>query len=339
MKRILLVFTGGTIGSRCEDGSINTSNEARFTLLDMFNRQFKQADRIDFTVIQPLQLLSENLQPSVWTKLINAIEAEHPESFDGVIITHGTDTLAFSAAALGLYFNRLDIPLLLVSSNYPLGHAEANGLDNFICAVDYILQEQLSGAYVPYRNPGQSMQVHIATRLASSLQLSGDFVSVQSQPYLLYQNGRFLPQYDIDRHQCNKMALHGHFSSKILLIRPYPGLDYSTFNLDGVTAVLHDLYHSGTACSIDEFGAQHSLSAFIQTCHRQGIKVYLAPALHHPDSYISTLTLIAQGAEIIWNMSLESAYLKLLLAYGNFDQPQALIEFLQQDIALEHVPF
>ena len=65
-------------------------------------------------MIQAVEILSENLFPSVWETLINAIEAENISQYDGIIVTHGTDTLAFTAAALSLYFNAIKIPLLLV---------------------------------------------------------------------------------------------------------------------------------------------------------------------------------------------------------------------------------
>ncbi len=295
MKKILLVFTGGTIGSSSDQGTIDTSNQARFKLIESFERSYIGVDTVSFKISQPLQLLSENLHPSVWNRLIGAIEAENPDQYDGVIVTHGTDTLAFTAAALGLYFNSLEIPLLLVSSNHPLGHPDANGLDNFICAVEYIVQQQPRGVWVPYKNPGQHMWVHIATRLASSLQLSGDFVSVQSRPFMQFEHGRFTQLHEIERSNCVKITLNAKFSSSIILLRPYPGLDYSHINLNGVAAVLHDLYHSGTACSSRDFGNRYSLPEFIDKCRQQGKAVYLAPALEHPELYRSTQELLARG--------------------------------------------
>ncbi len=121
------------------------------------------------------------------------------------------------------------------------------------------------------------------------------------------------------------------------MIKPYPGLDYAKFNLENVDAVLHDLYHSGTACASVQWGENYSLVTFIKRCKKQGISVYLAPAIKSADAYQSTQTLIGQGAEIIWNMSIEAAYVKLLLAYGNFDDKQEIINFMIEDIAGEHL--
>lgn len=336
-KNILLVFTGGTIGSQLDGDTIDTNGNMGFKLLQRFAEQDNQPDSVSFKTLQPLQILSENLHPGHWPQLIASIEAEDLSQFDGIIVTHGTDSLAFSAAALSLYFNRLNIPLLLVSSDLPLGHPQANGMANFICAVEFIRQLGLAGVFVPYRNPGQTMQLHLGSRLASCLPLSSDFISVQSRTWMRYQNGRFEALNSQDSEACSPMALKPEFSKRILLIRPYPGLDYTMFNLEHVDLVLHDLYHSGTACALTAAGEQYSLVEFVKHCAGCGLKVYLAPSVYSENAYASTRELLECGAEMIWNISLEAAYAKLLLAYGNFSSEREISVFLQQNLAWERV--
>lgn len=337
MKSILLVLTGGTIGSQAAGGTINTSNAAGLKLLQLFAERDGDPASVAFKTLQPLRILSENLHPRHWRQIVDSIEAEDLSGFDGIIVTHGTDTLAFSAAALGLYFNRLQKPMLLVSSDLPLDDPKANGLPNFLCAVEFIRRHPENGVFVPYQNPGQPLQIHRATRLASSLQLGGDFISVQAKAYMQFENGCFKKLHGFVDAECSPLPLKADFSARILLIRPYPGLDYSQFNLDNADAVLHDLYHSGTACASAAWGEQHSLAEFIKRCRQRKLKVYLAPAVRSESAYSSTRELLAHGAEMIWNLSLEAAYAKLLLAYGNFDDPQAFSRFLARDIAWEHV--
>ncbi|TAK60564.1 asparaginase domain-containing protein [Methylobacter sp.] len=337
MKNILVVFTGGTIGSIATSGTINTSDTTSFKLIRLFEQHYERHRQIHFDTIQPLQILSENLAPAAWKTLIGAIEAARPDQYDGIIITHGTDTLAYTACALSFYFNALKIPMLLVSSDYPLDHPKANGLENFICAVEFILQLNQAGVFVPYRNQQQKAQLHQGTRLACSLQLSGDFFSVQGKSYMQFENRQFSLLSPTARQMPVHIPLKADFSERILMIKPYPGLDYSRFSLDNVDAVLHDLYHSGTACASLQWGENYSLVEFIQRCEKQNIAVYLAPAFKSNKAYQSTQTLMEQGAKIIWNMSIEAAYVKLLLAYGNFDDEQEIMEFIGKDIAGEHL--
>lgn len=84
-------------------------------------------------------------------------------------------------------------------------------------------------------------------------------------------------------------------------------------------------------------GDQHSLVEFAERCADRDIKVYLAPALFSDSAYATTRELLARGVEMIWNVSLESAYAKLLLAYGNFSNPNEIREFLQRELANERV--
>lgn len=338
MKNILVVFTGGTIGSTAIGGTINTSNAAPYKLIQLFQQHHASHEQIRFHSVQPIQILSENLAPVVWEKLIAVIETEDLSRYDGIIITHGTDTLAFTASALGLYFNTLTIPMLLVSSDRPLDDPEANGLPNFICAVEFILQRREAGVFVPYTNRNQATQVHRGTRLASSLQLGGDFMSVQGKSHCRFVDGAFTENSLIDTKKPRQsVPLKADFSHRILLIKPYPGLDYRYVNLDAADAVLHDLYHSGTACSSAQWGDQFSLLTFIKQCRERGIKVYLAPAVKSYNAYESTRELLQAGAQMLWNLSLEAAYVKLLLAYGNFSDEQQIMDFIDQDIAGEHV--
>jgi len=348
MKKILVVFTGGTIGSTLSEGTINTSSAAPFKLLQQFQQNYQNYQQLHFNTIQPIQILSEDLAPCVWETMIAAIEAQQPDQYDGIIITHGTDTLAYTAAALSFYFNAIRIPVLLVSSDYPLDDPRANGLDNFICAVEFILQQRQAGVFVPYRNQQHTLQVHKGSRLTCSLQLSGNFSSVQGNSFMQFENQRFsllnpATKPIISREgqgeeaRINIAHLKANFSKQILMIKPYPGLNYDHFNLENVEAVLHDLYHSGTACASTQWGEIYSLLEFIKRSGEQNIKVYLAPAIKSPNAYQSTRALIEQGAEMIWNMSIEAAYVKLMLAYGNYNDEQQRMEFIERDIAGEHV--
>jgi L-asparaginase len=323
MKKILVVFTGGTIGSNVQNGAIDTDEKTAFTLLEKYQQRYPQANVI-FTTLQPYQILSENLSPQIWTTLILAIENAHPENYDGIIVTHGTDTLAYSAAALSLYFHALTVPIFLVSSHLPLSQQTANGLDNFSFTVEKIITESLTGVFVPYRNPNEkTVTLHNGTRLICSPQLSSDFFSVA--------NLNSMPKNTFNP------PLKAQFSDKILLIKPYPALNYDHFDLKNVEAVLHDLYHSGTACTTEIYGKNHSLLSFIERCKAENVAIYFAPILKSEAAYQSTIDFVNNGALMLWNMTLETAFVKLSWAYGNFAETSTIISFMQLNLADEYV--
>lgn len=92
MKKILVILTGGTIGSRVEGKIINTTAASSYRLIQLYNEKY--ADDTEFEVIQPINILSENLTPIEWGILCNCILELDFEKYEGIIITHGSDTLS-----------------------------------------------------------------------------------------------------------------------------------------------------------------------------------------------------------------------------------------------------
>ncbi len=137
---IAVIFTGGTIGSSIQQNYVSTDSQMPYRLLEMYNES-QAKDNPDFPhfiTVEPYTTLSEYMNGSHLNLLIASVREQLTREIDGIIITHGTDTLPFTAAALGMCFAYAKIPILLVSSNYILDDPRANGLTNFTAAVDYI---------------------------------------------------------------------------------------------------------------------------------------------------------------------------------------------------------
>ena len=137
---ITVIFTGGTIGSSVQQSFVSTDAQMPYRLLAMYNiEQKKKGAAIPhFQTEAPYTTLSEYMDGSHLNLLIACIRDQLTKNIDGIIVTHGTDTLPFTAAALGMCFAYARVPILLVSSNYILDDPRANGLTNFTAAVDYI---------------------------------------------------------------------------------------------------------------------------------------------------------------------------------------------------------
>ena len=137
---IAVIFTGGTIGSSIQQNYVSTDSQMPYRLLEMYNES-QAKDNPDFPhfiTVEPYTTLSEYMNGSHLNLLIASVREQLAQEIDGIIVTHGTDTLPFTAAALGMCFAYARIPILLVSSNYILDDPRANGLTNFTAAVDYI---------------------------------------------------------------------------------------------------------------------------------------------------------------------------------------------------------
>ena len=125
MKRILMLVTGGTIA--CEpsaDGLVpRLSGEAMLKDLP----EIAALCHVDFCELMNLD--SSNLQPEDWQKMARAV-AENYESYDGFVITHGTDTMAYTSAALHLMLKNLGKPVVITGAQLPLSMPGSDGVPN-----------------------------------------------------------------------------------------------------------------------------------------------------------------------------------------------------------------
>lgn len=329
MKRILVVFTGGTIGSKSEGGEIAVDQAGSYALIEAYNGSGFKRDDVEIETTQPLNILSENMTPADWRRLASAIREADWQRYSGIVITHGSDTLAYTAAMFGYLFADISIPLVLTASNYPLGDERSNGLRNFGHSIDYIAEEELPGIFVVYENDKGEPIVYLGTRITQCESFTDQFSCPYDIPYGKMVNRRFDPFAHVSNPSPETLRIRRRpnrfewdpaslqIDSSIVYIRPYPGLNYSYYRFDGdrPKAVLHDLHHSGTACATDD--APYSLVRFIETCRDQGIDVYLCPMKDRSDSlYSSSLRLIEAGAIVIEKLSVEAALAKLMLGCG-----------------------
>lgn len=335
--KILVVFTGGTIGSEALDGRVFLSSTTpEPLLLKQYRSDIDKSDNVLFTFIRPLNILSENLHPEDWHNLVKSIEEQKPDLFDGIIVTHGSDTLSFTSAFLSLYFHALSKPMLLVASNYPLEHPHANGLLNFKVAIEFIRHINEPNVFVSYSNTPQKTQIHYGSRLSACLPLSNNFLSIQSQPYMEWCNNRF-QLLSANFPKGAPIPLQNKTSPRIQIVTPYPGLNYKTINTSESDVILHTLYHSGTACCSNQHGAEYDLLDFTAKCRKEGKPIYFAPIFQAKNLYASTRDLLEAGGYFIWNTSLESAFAKLHIAYGNFANTNDINRFLSNNIAGEMI--
>lgn len=330
MLQLLVIFTGGTIGSRKSGQGIDVLAPGSYTLIDAYTNSGLHRSDVTLTAVQPLNLLSENITPDDWIALAEAIRAADHGAYDGIVVTHGSDTLAYSAALLGYLFADAKLPVVLTASNYPLEDERSNGLRNFAGSIDFIADAGLPGVFAVYEDDKGCSHVYIGTRMTTAASFTDQFGSPYGVTYGRMERGRFQwhdhPQNPLPEslRSAPKTGLKWEpgtlrLESGIVYIKPYPGLDYSyyDFTVRRPKAVLHDLHHSGTASAAGK--GPYSLPQFITDCRAMGIDVYICPIKDRSAPlYSSSLRLIEAGAIIIENMSMEAAVTKLMLAYGAY---------------------
>lgn len=133
MKKILFIATGGTIA--CVNTANGLTPEAPGK--ELLSALPELSELCETDAVQPFSLDSTNMSPCEWTKLADIIQRSYGE-YDGFVIAHGTDTLAYAAAALSCLIQDADKPVILTGSQLPMGvdnsDAPRNLADAFIAA-------------------------------------------------------------------------------------------------------------------------------------------------------------------------------------------------------------
>ena len=145
---ILLIYTGGTIGMK-EDPTVQALVPFNFSqILEEVPELNKFAYKIDTFTFDPL-IDSSDVEPSLWISLAGLIEEKY-DNYDGFVILHGTDTMAYSASALSFMIEGLTKPVIFTGSQLPIGMPRTDGKENLISSVEIAAAKDENGhAIVP----------------------------------------------------------------------------------------------------------------------------------------------------------------------------------------------
>lgn len=320
MNKILLVLTGGTIGSTAKNGIIR-ANDTNCRVLALYREAY--GNDTDFEVVSPLNILSENLDKSHWETLVRFITQQKLEEYCGIIVTHGSDTLSYTSAFLGAALQHLPVPVILTAADYVPDDPRSNALQNLRACVT-LLQNVRQGVFTVWKNSGDTAcSVFIAERIQEADRFFDRFSSPDGEPYGYIENDslRLCSSAAVCRSVQQKSPLYnGRLSldKNVLMIRPYPSLNYKSIAVDENTgAVLHLTYHSATA----KTDGDNSALTLLRHCREAGIPMYLAAFKPQCRSvYETSDVLIKNGAIPLCNITDEAAYARVLIACNTGNQ-------------------
>lgn len=134
MKNVLIIYTGGTIGmTRTENGYAPQSGQFRRAMEAIPDLYAEQMPRWDMLEMDPL-LDSSNMTVREWNKIAQLV-ADHYDAYDGFVVLHGTDTMAYTASALSFMLEGLAKPVILTGSQIPMCEIRSDGRDNLITSL------------------------------------------------------------------------------------------------------------------------------------------------------------------------------------------------------------
>lgn len=376
IMKFLFVFTGGTIGSAVSGDYISPDDNIPYELIETYRERYGLEHSYD--IITPYTELSEQNTGDTISKLIACVcdavadntednsaqssladiteknmESGEAKSYDGIIVTHGTDTLPYSAAALSYALGNDCIPVCLVSSNYPIADERANGVDNLHGAIRLMESayehgngtpsgnekqvDELAGiavhrgVFVSYRNHDGMTYIHRASRLLETQAFSDEYYSVGGQYYGRIHDDRFVRN-GLYREASDEITPFGKVEMtdtchKIMRVRPYPGMSYmpmaSDVNSSPQESIEKMLANMDVRCVIHESYHSGTINtklpdyhAFFQAAAKKGIPVFLT-GVSEGISYESTNVYEQLHIIPLYGIAPVAAYVKLWMIMSN----------------------
>jgi len=331
---ILVVFTGGTISCRLSGGAVAIDG-APYRLMEGIPE-----DEFRFDTLEALHILSENMTPEVLLDLFAKISGFlSGKTYDGMIIAHGTDTLAYTAQLAGRLLDGLGFPAVILGSKLPLENPANDGMPNFRNALRLIRQIR-SGVYVVSRSADGIDYVHSARKVMQADSQTDDFQSYKGQYFGIMRDGVLSknPGFRPDSEDSSRTGPDGLGDAgcpdgpggllprlaalrenrpkdmTVLTLDACVGMDFRVLDLErpGFRYILQRLYHSGTACAAPRT-SPHSLLFLQDLCAKAGKRLFIAPAESSRTPYSSTCELLEAGVTPLYDMPFEAAWAGLLL--------------------------
>jgi glutamyl-tRNA(Gln) amidotransferase subunit D len=236
LPNISILSTGGTIASKIDyrTGAVNS----QFSADDVLRAIPELEEIANYKCRMIYSILSENMRPSYWIELAQAVYEEIKNGADGIIITHGTDTMMYTAAALS-FMIETPVPVVLVGSQRSADRPSSDNAMNAICAAKVAKSDIAEVCVVMHGSTSDDFcYIHRGTKVRKMHTSRRDaFQSINARPigYVEYPSGAIKIGSSYVKRGERKLAVHDKLESKCALIKYVTGASGESL-----------LFHSGS---------------------------------------------------------------------------------------------
>ena len=317
--KILIIYTGGTIGM-IENRDTHALQPFDFThLIDNVPKVKKldyEIDNIQF----PVPIDSANMCPRHWAEIAHAIE-ENYDTYDGFVVLHGTDTMAFTASALSFMLENLHKPVIITGSQLPIGEVRTDGEENLITALQVAAAVDAMGA--PMVQEVAILFEKYLWRGNRSTKMSADnFNAFKSNNYpALAKIGLGIAFHEEALYRTpskRPLMVHYDMDPNVVTVELHPGILEQTFrymlNAPGIKGVVLKTYGAGNSPNepwfteaVKEATSRGVVILNVSQCVNGGV---------HNGLYETGKSLSAAGAISGGDITTEAAITKLMYLFG-----------------------
>ena len=335
LPRVLILGTGGTIASRVDyrTGAVHpaVSSAELHSLVPELSREADVHPEIMFDI------LSENMTPRHWTELAKRVARGVRERFDGVVITHGTDTLGYTAAALSFALAGIPIPVVMVGAQRSSDRPSSDAALNLVAAVSIAAGAEFAGVYVAMHlgEDDEGVAIHRGTRVRKNHTSRRDAFRSLGVPLAgVWRRGRIeeisegLPQ------RKGRLRPRVRFDEKVVLLKSYPSMP--------ADLVRGAKRHGAKAIVVEGTGLGHADAAVVRELGRfvraGGLAFMTSQCLEGRvdlNVYATGRDLIKEGVVPLEDMLPETALVKAMWALGNSRTRERTVGLMEENVAGE----
>ncbi len=337
--RIALISTGGTIASKIDyrTGGVR----AALTASELYASVPELAG---YATVDPEVLMSEyseNLRPDHWTAMAEKVASKiRTWKYDGIIISHGTDTMHYTAAALSFALQDLPVPVVLVGAQRSSDRPSSDAALNLLGATIFAAKAEVAGVFVAMHagSSDDAIACHIGTRVRKNHTSRRDaFESIGVNPAAIIRNGEIEMQpneFKMISRGSRQLALRSSFDGRVMLLKYYPG-----FN----PALIDNAVDSGYRAIILEGTGLGHVSRDCFSSLKKAVKAGLMVCMTSQciwgrvrmTVYDTGRDLLDIGVLPLSDMTSETATVKAMWALANSDSIDDAKKLMQQNIAGE----
>ena len=327
MKRVKLLATGGTIASLPSAHGLEPGMDAGSTL--QYVSELSQQVKFDYEDI--FNLDSSNIQPEQW-RIIAAKIYDCLPDYDGIIVTHGTDTMSYTAAALSFMLHNLDKPVVLTGAQIPMSQPNTDARTN-LCAAVAAIEAGMQGVMVAFDH-----KIINGTRAVKVSTMSFDaFCSVNAvEMAKIYADGIRVTQRRTAL-ATGPVALRDALDNSVFLLKLIPGTNPAVFD------AIEKLGYRGVVIEAFGVGGMHYLGrdllAKLTMLSHAKITVLICSQCLYERSDLNIYEvgqrILETGAVSAEDMTTEAAVTKLMWVLGQTSDQQEILRLLRTNIAGE----
>ncbi len=286
---------------------------------------------VDFDYISPDTPISENVTLYDCLAIKEMLSQTDLSVYEGMILIHGTEYIPFTAAALNLLLTHVEIPLVIITQNALLSQKDNYRMECFNAAVTFILSNRVPGVYNVIKNElSKTLEVHYGSRISQKAPFDFQYIDITSGRFgditndtFQFKHGSINPSLKaLNAMPRNKSSMKK--AANVMFIRSYRRMPYHYYNFaqSKPDAVLQELFDVTTILNNEGL---NSLTAFSAHCKQHDVPLYLCPLVHEDIDYEEVLKpILKNGAILIKNITVFSAYAKLVYGYGDGKYKQYL---------------